>query len=417
LENENANDTPKSLIEIVVSAWQNLDANQLAPYLSDNIKYNSVWVSDTLAGKENYLQYLRGKFETLRKSGQGPIVDVIDEFGISRPHLKQEDTGVESILDFEENDGLIVRMLMRPYIKLTVIDKEQWPQYGEAYTENLPKALQIAGVTIQGYIDTLGTSHPEFTWLQTSPINPSFQHICFRHRYDVYSILIAIHGFQSPDGKDDDGIIVSKQDYENLLTEAEKNNLIPCIAPVALRAQLSMLNGLNLINAITGEPVQLNNDVEPKQVSMSAWEINSMGVQLVIQQLQKQNHQVISYCDVVGIEPQIFFEEDGKTSYIIVRSIPVGKKAEKFLIHKGLLARLVDYNGYFADVQFTSSSPILKDENGKIVPLSKRDTYGDIWMWRGDGFYCSFTGLQRIEEAIHNNSFIEVHDDDVFDVR
>ena len=407
-ENAGTNDTPKSLIYVVVSAWQKLDADLLAPYLSDSFKYNSVWVSDTLVGKDNYLEYLRGKFETLRKSGQGPIVDVIDEFGISRPHLKQEDTGVESILDLEENEGHIVRMLMRPYIKLTVVDKEQWTQYGEAYIVNLPKALQIAGVTIQGYFETLGISRPEFTWLQTSPINPSFQHICFRHRFDVYSILIAIHGLQSRDGKDDDGIIVSKQDYDNLLAEAEKNNLIPCIAPVALRAQLPMLNGLNLINAISGEPVALNYDVDPKQVSMSAWEINSMGVQFVIQQLQKQNLKVNSYCDVVGIEPQIFFEKDGKASYVIVRSIPIGKKAEKFLIHKGLLDHLADYQGYFADVQFASASPILKDEKGKIVPITKRNSSLDVWMWRGDGFYCNFTGLQRIEEAINNNSFIEV---------
>lgn len=415
--NASSNDTPKSLLDVVVTSWQQLDADLLAPYLADSFKYNSVWVSNTLAGKENYLDYLRGKFETLRKSGQGPTVDVIEEFGISRPHLKQEDTGVESVLDFEEIDGRIVRMLMRPYIKITVVDKGQWPQYGEAYFENLPQALQIAGSTIQGYIESAGLAHPEFTWLQTSPINPSFQHICFRHRSDVYSILIAIHGFQSHDGNDDDGIIVSKQDYDNLLTEAEKNNLIPCIAPVALCAQIPMLNGLNLVNAITGRPVALNNRVGSKQVSMSAWEINSMGVQFVIQQLREQNLKVNSYCDVVGIEPQIFFEEDGKTSYVIVRSIPIGKKAEKFLIHKGLLAQLANCQGYFADVQFASSSPILKDENGRIVPLSKRDTYGDVWMWRGDGFYCNFTGLQKIEDAISNNSFIEVRDGDVFDIR
>lgn len=416
-ENVSANNTPKSLLDVIISAWQNLDADLLAPYLSDDLKYNSVWVSSTLAGKESYLDYLRGKFETLRKSGQGPRADVIDEFGTPRPHLKQEDTGVESVLDFDQKDGRIVRMLMRPFIKVTVIDNDQWPQYGKAYTENLPKALQIAGGTIQAYIETLGISHPEFAWLQTSPINPSFQHICFRHRSDVYSVLIAIHGFQSPDGKDDDGIIVSKQDYDNLLTEAEKNNLIPCIAPVALGAQLPMLNGLNLINAITGEPVALNNDEAPKQVAMSAWEINSMGVQFVIQQIEKQNLKVNSYCDVVGIEPQIFFEEDGKTSYVIVRSIPIGKKKEKFLIHKGLLAHLADYHGYFADVQFASSSPILKDENGEIVPLSKRDTYGDVWMWRGDGFYCNFSGLQRIQDAISTNDFIEVSEDEIFDIK
>ena len=63
------------------------------------------------------------------------------------------------------------------------------------------------------------------------------------------------------------------------------------------------------------------------------------------------------------------------------------------------------------------SSPILKDENGNIVPLSKRDTVEDVWMWRGDGFYCKFNGLQKIYDAISMNSFIEISEDEVFDIK
>jgi hypothetical protein len=416
VEKETPNDNPKSLLDDIVSAWQELNPDLLEPYLSEDFRYNSVWVSNTLTGKENYLNYLRGKFETLRKPGNTPIIDVINEFGTPLLHLKQDDIGVESVLHFDQKDGLIVRMFMRPLVKTTVVCRELWSQYEGAYSDNLHLALQIAGRAIQSYIDGLDAD-PDFSWLQTSLIKPSFQHLCFRYRSEVYSILIAIHGFQSHDGKDDDGIIVSKQDYDNLLSEAKKNNLIPCIAPVALIAQLPMLSGLNLINAITGELITLENNVEPKQVSMSPWEINSMGVQCVIQQLQKENLKVKSYCDVIGIQPQIFFEMDGKPSYVIVRSIPVGKKSDKFRINKGLLDRLSDFQGYYADVQFTSSSPILKDENGNIVPLSKRHTHGDVWMWRGDGFHCNFNGLQKIHDAISMNANIEIYDDKVYDIK
>lgn len=406
---------PESLTEVIVSAWQSLDAELLAPFLSDDFRYNSVWVSETLVGKDRYLEYLRGKFETLRKSGSAPIADTINEFGSSKPHLSQQDLGVESILDYEQKDGQIVRMLMRPVVRITVVDKDNWPQYEQAYSQNLPMALQVAGKTIQDYTETKGIEHPSFAWLQTSLVRPSFQHLCFRHQSDVYSILIAIHGLQSSEKKDEDGIIVSKQDYDNLLSEAENNNLIPCIAPVALHARLPMIGELNLVNAVTGEPVTLNNKQE--QIPMSAWEKRSMGVQVVIQQLEKMNYKIKSYCDLTGIEPQIWFENDGKTGYVLVRSIPIGKRSEKIQISKKMLKRLADYEGYFADVQFASSSPILKDEKGEVVPLSKRDGDKDIWMWRGDSFYVNFTGLQRIEEAISKNSFIEVRDDDVFDIR
>lgn len=396
---------PDYLCNIIVSTWQKLDVDILSPYLSDDFKYNSAWVSDTIASKECYLDYLRGKFETIRKSGNNIVVEAIDEFEHLRPRIRQTTLGAETILDFEQKDGFIVKMFMRPIIKTSVID-DCWPQCKTTYTDNLPKAIQIAGYAIQSFIEAQGINQNEFSWLQTSLISPSFQHICFRYHSDVYSILIAMHGCQSPDEKNGDEIILSKQDYDNLLTESEKNNLIPCIAPVALTAQLPMLNGLNLIHAISGKPIVLNSSTESKQVAMSKWEINSMGVDVVVQYLQEQNLKVKSHCNMLGIQPQIWFEMDGKTSYVIVHSIPIGERSEKFPICKDLFANLAEYQGYFANVMFASSSPILKDENGQIVPLSKRDTDGDVWMWRGDGFYCYFNGLQNIQDALESNSVI-----------
>ena len=53
-----------------------------------------------------------------------------------------------------------------------------------------------------------------------------------------------------------------------------------------------------------------------------------MGVQTVMQYIEKEKGKINSYCDVVGIEPQIWFEKNGKTSYVIVRSNPPGKRKE-----------------------------------------------------------------------------------------
>ena len=64
---------PDYLCNIIVSTWQKLDVDILSPYLSDDFKYNSAWVSDTIASKECYLDYLRGKFEAIRKSGNNII--------------------------------------------------------------------------------------------------------------------------------------------------------------------------------------------------------------------------------------------------------------------------------------------------------------------------------------------------------
>lgn len=172
----------------------------------------------------------------------------------------------------------------------------------------------------------------------------------------------------------------------------------------------------HLIHAVTGEYIRLERTTSEENVPMSEWEINSMGIQTVVNYLRQQNLKIMSYCDVVGIEPQIWFEKNGKMSYVIVRSIPIGKRKEDFPVNNNLLLRLSDYDGYFADVQFASSSPILKDENGNIVPLGKRDGDEDVWMWRGDGFYCNFTGLQEIERAIASNEFIKVYEKESYDI-
>lgn len=57
-----------------------------------------------------------------------------------------------------------------------------------------------------------------------------------------------------------------------------------------------------------------------------------------------------------------------------------------------------------------------KNLNGNLVPLGKRHGDEDIWMWRGDSFYCNFTGLQDINKAIENNEFIQVVKKESYDI-
>lgn len=394
-------DIRKSLAGAITVAWNNMDAELLAPYLADNMQYNSVWVSSTMNSKADYLYYLRRKFETIKISKDVPIVDVVSEYGMDIPSLSQKGTGANSVIDFEENDGKITKMLMRPSIKIAKVDDNEWGTYAKAYQEFLPTAMQIAGQVIQESINERGFKFPDFTWIKTDLMAyPSFHHISFRYGAQVYVILIAIHGFQTPDGQDDDRIIVSKRDYDNLISESEKHNLVPCIIPIAARPQLPMNRNIHLINAVSEEPIILG---EPCYgVAMSEWEIYNMGISQVVDYLRKQGYKIHKYCDVVGIEPQIWFEKDGKTSYVIVRSIPIGLRNKDFVIHKELLLKISDYDGYFADLQFAN-----EHNNGD---------FEDKILWRGDGYWGNFTGLQEIEKAIANNPFIKVSEETVYDI-
>lgn len=394
-------DIRKSLAGAIALAWNNMDAEMLAPYLADDMQYNSVWISNTMNSKADYLYYLKRKFETIKNSGDIPIVDIVTENGTCYPSLNQKGTGVNGVIDFEEKNGKITKMLMRPSIKIAKVDDNEWGTYANAYQEFLPTAMQIAGQVIQDYINERGFQFPDFTWIKTDLMAyPSFHHISFRYGAQVYAILIAIHGFQTPDGNEDDRIVVSKREYENLIHESEKHNLIPCIIPIAARPQLPMIRNTHIINAVSEEPIVLG---EPCYgVAMSEWEIYNMGISQVLDYLSKQGYKIHKYCDVVGIDPQIWFDKDGKTSYVIVRSIPIGLRDEDFVIHKDLLLKTSDYDGYFADLQFAN-----EHNNGD---------FEDIILWRGEGFWGNFTGLQEIEKAIANNPFIKVSEDAVYDI-
>ena len=79
----------EDLISILCQTWQKLDTDILEPFLDEKFKYNSVWVGETLNGKDEYLKYLRGKFDSFRKTDSCPVIDVISEYGVNLPHFHQ----------------------------------------------------------------------------------------------------------------------------------------------------------------------------------------------------------------------------------------------------------------------------------------------------------------------------------------
>lgn len=396
-------DAKKSMAEIIASTWNELDVEKLAPYLADDLQYNSVWISNTMKSKAEYIYYLERKFETIKKSGDIPIVDIVTENGTCYPSLSQKGTGVNSVIDIEEKNGKITKMLMRPNVKIAKVDVNEWDTYAKTYHEFLSMAMQIAGQSIQDYINERGFKFPDFTWIKADLMAyPSFHHISFRYGSQVYAILIAIHGFKTPDGNEDDRIVVSKREYENLIYESKKHNLIPCIIPIAARPQLPMIRNAHIINAVSEKTIVFGEPYPNGGVAMSEWEIYNMGINQVVNDLVKQGYKIHSYCDVLGIDPQIWFDKEGKTSYVVVRSIPIGLRDEDFVIHKDMLVKTSNYDGYFADLQFAN-----EHNNGD---------FEDKMLWRGERFWCNYTGLQEIEKAIAEKSFIKVCKDEVYDI-
>ena len=160
-----------------------------------------------------------------------------------------------------------------------------------------------------------------------------------------------------------------------------------------------MLGSNPLINACTGERILLDEEVN-KSECLSEWELNNLGIFQVIDYLRSQGISKISYCDVVGINPQIFFEKERKKSLVLVRTVPIGLRDSIFEINNNLLKYYKNFEVYFADVQFAN---VHNDGN-----------FNDKVLYRGDGYYCKFNGLQELEKAIAENPFIVCNDKECY---
>lgn len=110
---------PYEVAELVKKAYENLDASILEPYLHSEVTYQSFAVFNEITSREEYLEYVNGKFKTWKNSGIHP------EVSISRAN---EDCDDEFVLRFENmiTDGTI------PILFVSIIKSRIWSFYMSA---------------------------------------------------------------------------------------------------------------------------------------------------------------------------------------------------------------------------------------------------------------------------------------------
>lgn len=198
------------------------------------------------------------------------------------------------------------------------------------YEKKLPRALQRAGYTIQSYFKErsyLRERGPnkeiefdisKFRWIQTSLQMPAFQHLCFGLKNQVYSVLILLMDSQRR-------LHFREQDVDNQLRECERNNMIPSI--IILNDTPDMLpvyQSFNFPVVSTYRLLGKDKDIRPSafdlecNVVMSPWEIHSFGIQVVRDDIESNGGKILSFCDVIGVSPNIWFEKKGKISTVFV---------------------------------------------------------------------------------------------------
>lgn len=265
-------ETDIELANIVCQAWNGLNAELLEAYISDNFVYESVWVLETMHGKEEYLGYLRGKFNAIKSSGSVVKAIVYYQEAIDKHVvvLSQDGTRESSIELFVE-DGLIVKMWMRPLsltlpgtfmsskpdskefvptetqqiksINLLDCDivkemeelakrpEEEQPWYMKSMKAN-NKDVETAIRCIEQYFER---EFPEInmSWIfQTKKLD--YCDLSFSFGSETFDVLIESHYGNTR--------FLDYSKIRKLIDECKKNNHVACIAALRSETKVSLIN-------------------------------------------------------------------------------------------------------------------------------------------------------------------------------
>ena len=238
------------------------------------------------------------------------------------------------------------------------------------------EARNVAGAALEQQFNLLSKSGSPFRdvkWLKADLTWPSFDHLTFAYRDAVFSVLVDI--VESNESS------LEPKATRRCLDAAATYNLTPCVFRVDRRTMQPSSGGWNLFDLRDGTPVNPAQAPDSGMVPMSAWELQSFSVQVVrghiTEQLGGKEH---SFCDVLGIDPQIWFQDSkGNNGWVVVRHFPVitGEEKNDWLSFAATNPKLQQFDGYFAAVSIASSAPDLRDAQGNLIPLSERFTGKD----------------------------------------
>lgn len=202
-----------------------------------------------------------------------------------------------------------------------------------------------------------------------------------------------------------DGNHVYPRDIRNQLIECKRNDLVACTIPLDYDTYEPLVEGNHLISTETREPITFKE--RKGNVVMLPWEIKNFGVSYVKGQLQKEGKRIMSFCDVLTIEPHIWFEDEmGRKSYVIVNTITGNTpEAVNYQLNHQLLMKFLQYEGYYVEVGIFPRDVIAYDRDGNVVPLSQRDsmTKPKEILFRDHEFYINYSGLKYIERKAAEN--------------
>lgn len=287
---------------------------------------------------------------------------------------------------------------MNMKVDTCIVPQDKWSHFEVAYENNVPAACDIAMQALNEIFKPKGIVFTDIMlWMKMFGDVPSFQHLCFRYKNKVISIILAIYGVEGANAA-----IMSEHEFDALIAECRKYNLTPCVFPVDVVNQRPILDGWHMLDALTNTPIDIDEITDEKGLeAWSEWEYNNFGLSEVAKCLLHNGIEFsqTKWFDMIGYEPQMFFWTDnGATkNYVIVRTVPAGHADEEYVFRKRVLEDLTDWNGYFVDI--------------KVCSMWNDLDFQDKQIYRIAPVYQPEITFEPIEEAIKNHKNIKLIDD------
>lgn len=264
-------------------------------------------------------------------------------------------------------------------------------------SELLKKSAVEAVIRLQEQFDLrnkkpVKSSYDGFKWVKAELIEHSFDHLQFAYRNCIFSVMIEIF---DPWGSS----LTGDQRYW-FVDRCRKYKLIPCLYKIEFRVTepepvfflkayergnyeyAPLESSWNLYDPLSDQLIDPEQIAGLTPTSMSEWEMQSFAIQVVCEDLEKNGSRIIKYCDILEVDPQIWFEDkDGNANWVVVKHIVSVEDLDyrQWVYLEKKCPEIVHYDGYFAPVLFYSQNTrSFKELN------------------RGDPVIPNYKGLERI---------------------
>lgn len=97
------------LLNKLADTYTKYDASIIEEYLAEDFHYASMWVFDEITSKEAYLNYLRGKLQTMKNNGVLHKFEIIQGsrgYGLLVTYPPSNDDGYGFVIQLNDNNKI-----------------------------------------------------------------------------------------------------------------------------------------------------------------------------------------------------------------------------------------------------------------------------------------------------------------------